>query len=133
MTPDTNEDAPMVWFLYGASVVFVVIGACVVLYTDWVRGRITRVLGHKQSHLFGLIPLIFGVLMAISAAWSEVFWLVLILGLIALAKGLYLLFARRSRIRVLAAWLADRPSDQVVRLGGLIMVVLGTTLLSWIR
>ena len=123
----------MGWFLYGVSVIFVVIGACVVLYTDWVRGRITWVLGHRQSHLFGLIPLIFGVLMAISAAWSEVFWLVLILGLIALAKGLYLLFARRSQIRVLAAWLAGRPSDQVVRFGGLIMVVLGTTLLSWIR
>ena len=123
----------MVWFLYGASVFFVVLGALVVLYTDWARVWLKRVLGHKHAHLFGLIPLTFGVLLAISAAWSEIFWFVLILGLIALAKGLYLLFARRSRIRVLAAWLADRPSDQVVRLGGLIMVVLGTTLLSWIR
>jgi uncharacterized protein YjeT (DUF2065 family) len=128
-----EEDVPMVWFLYAASVVFVVIGAFVVLYTDWARAWIKRVLGHKQTHLFGLIPLVFGVLMIISAAWSEVFWLVLILGLIALAKGLYLLFARRGQIRLLAGWLTDRPSDQVLRLGGLIMVVLGTTLFSWIR
>jgi uncharacterized protein YjeT (DUF2065 family) len=123
----------MVWFLYGASVLFVVLGAFVVLYTDWAQAWMKRVLGHKHTHLFGLIPLVFGVLMAISAAWSEVFWLVLILGLIALAKGLYLLFARREQVRVLAAWLMDEPSDQVLRLGGLIMVVLGTTLLSWIR
>jgi len=123
----------MVWFLYGASVFFVVLGALVVLYTDWARVWLKRVLGHKHAHLFGLIPLTFGVLLAISAAWSEIFWFVLILGLIALAKGLYLLFARKAQIRVLATWLADRPSDQVVRLGGLIMVVLGTTLLSWIR
>ena len=123
----------MVWFLYGASIFFVVIGAGVILYTDWIREWTKRALGHKNIHILGLIPLIFGVLMVISAAWSEVFWLVLILGLIALAKGLYLLFAKREQVRLLAAWLMDKPSDQVLRLGGLIMVVLGTTLLSWIR
>jgi len=123
----------MVWFLYGASVFFVVLGALVVLYTDWARVWLKRVLGHKHAHLFGLIPLTFGVLLAISAAWSEIFWFVLILGLIALAKGLYLLLAKREQARVLAAWLTAGPSDQVLRLGGLIMVVLGTALLSWVR
>lgn len=123
----------MVWFLYLVSILFVAIGAVFILYTDWIRKSLRGVLEKKNIRLLSPIPLVFGILMIISAGWSEVFWLILLLGLIALAKGLYLLFSPRNQIDMVISWWFEKASDQLYRFWGLISLVLGIALLSWIR
>jgi hypothetical protein len=123
----------MTWFLYLVSIVLVVIGGVIILWTDWTRETLKGVLARKSIRLLGLIPLVFGILLVISSGWSEIFWLVFLLGLIALAKGAYLLFGSREQIDTATSWWLDKASDQLHRLSGLISLVLGMALLSWIR
>jgi hypothetical protein len=71
--------------------------------------------------------------MVISAAWSEIFWLILILGVLILAGGVYLLFGSRERIDTATTWWVEEVSDRSYRFCGLVLVVLGTAMFSWIR
>lgn len=123
----------MTWFLYLVSIVFVVIGAVLILYTDWTRKSLEGLVAKKNFRLLGLVPLVFGILLIISAGWSEIFWLVFLLGLIALAKGVYLLLGPKDQMGTAITWWLGKASDQLYRLSGVICLVLGTALLSWIR
>jgi len=123
----------MVWFLYVVSILFVVLGAVLVLYTDWIRKSMKSGLGKKNTRLLGLIPLVFGILMVISAAWSEVFWLILIIGVIILAGGAYLLFGSKEKLDTAITWWLGKASDRSYRFWGLILIILGIALLSWIQ
>lgn len=123
----------MTWFLYLTSIVLVVAGAVFVLYTDWIRKSMEKMVVKKDVRVFSPIPLVFGILLIISAGWSEIFWLVLLLGLIAVAKGVYLLLGPKEQIGTAITWWLDKASDQLYRLSGVISLVLGTALLSWLR
>jgi uncharacterized protein YjeT (DUF2065 family) len=123
----------MTWFLYLVSIVLVVVGAVSILYTDWVRKSLREMVAKKYFRLLGLVPLILGILLIISAGWSEVFWLVFLLGVVALAKGFFLLFSSKARIDTAITWTLDTASDQVYRFSGVISLVLGMALISWIR
>jgi len=123
----------MAWFLYLVSILWVIMGAVFVLYTDWTRKFLKGMLMTKNVRVLGLIPLVFGILVAISAGWSEVFLLIFLLGLIIAAKGFYLLFGPRKQIDLIISWWLDKASDQLYRFWGLIVLVLGIALLSWIQ
>jgi len=123
----------MAWFLYLVSILWVVMGAVFVLYTDWTRKFLKGMFETKNVRVLGLIPLVFGILMVISAGWSEIFLLIFLLGLIAMAKGFYLLFGPRKQTDLIISWWLDKASDQLYRFCGLIVLVLGIALLSWIQ
>lgn len=123
----------MAWFLYLISIIWVILGSVLVLYTDRSRGFLKGLVKKRDFRVLGPVPLGFGVLLVISAGWSEVFWLIFLLGLIAVAKGLYLLFGPRSQVQTLITWWCEEASDQLYRFCGLICLVLGIALLSWIQ
>jgi uncharacterized protein YjeT (DUF2065 family) len=123
----------MVWVVYVISILFVVIGVVLILYTDWMRKGMKRLLEKRNIRLFSPIPLVFGILLVIGAAWGEVFWFILLLGLVALAKGVYLLLGPKHQLNVATEWWLQKASDQSYRLCGVILLVLGMALLSWIR
>ncbi len=122
----------MAWFLYLVSILWVIIGVVFVLYTGWIRKLLGGIPGNRNLRALSPIPLVFGVLLAVSAAWSEVFLLIFVLGLILLATGLYLLFGPKKQIDTVSAWWVEKASDQLYRFWGLIVLVLGIALLSWI-
>ena len=122
----------MTWFLYLVSILLVVIGAVFILYTRWIRKSMKGILVKKNVRLLSPIHLAFGILLIISAGWSEVFWLVFLLGLIGLAKGAFLLFGPKKQVDLAIKWWLRRASDQLYRFWGVISLVLGMALLSWI-
>ncbi len=123
----------MAWFLYLVSIIWIVMGTVLVLYTEWVRKSLKERLEKTNYRFLSPIPLVFGILLVISAGWCEVFWLIFLLGLIGVAKGLYLFLAPKSQIDMVLSWWFDEASDRVYRFTGLICLVLGIALLSWIR
>jgi hypothetical protein len=62
----------------------------------------------------------------------EVFWIALVLGLLAIAKGAYFAFGPLPQIRSLLEWWFDRASEITIRLWGLIAFTFGVTLVSWL-
>jgi hypothetical protein len=57
-----------------------------------------------------------------------ILWLALILGVLALAKGLYVAFGPLVRIRQILDWWFYRTDETTIRLWGLIIFILGMTL-----
>jgi hypothetical protein len=122
----------MAWFLYLISVAWISIGSCAILYTGDTRSTMQRVLSALNRKVLSVIPLAFGVLMIVAASDSIHPWLIRILGLLGLAKGVFILANPMSLYEKSIQWCLESVSDQGYRLTGIIAIILGTAVLSWI-
>jgi uncharacterized protein YjeT (DUF2065 family) len=122
----------MSWFLYLISVSWISIGSCAILYTDDTRNTLKRLLSAVNRKVLSGLPLVFGVLMIVAASGSLHPWLVRILGLLGLIKAVFVFVNPMSLYEKAVQWYLESVSDQGYRLAGIITVILGTAVLSWI-
>ncbi len=120
----------MGWFIYVVGVIWIGVGVCYILYTEGSRDAYRAMTERFQRQAFAVLAFIVGALLVAAAFYSHQVWLVAILGVIALLKSAYLFFNPGNTYGLLAAWCL-KASDQTYRFFGIIMVVLGTALLSW--
>ena len=115
------------------SVLWIALGTMLVLYTDGVRKTTKGLVTDANIRLLGILPLVAGFLLVLGAFMvKDVFWLALILGLLAITKGAFLLRGPIPMIRRLMDWWLDQASETTARLSGLITFMLGVTLLTWL-
>jgi hypothetical protein len=121
----------MIIVLYVIAILFVGAGVLLVLYTEEVNGAFKRLFSVRSIKLLAAIPLIFGIaLIAGSLSSKQIFWLPLILGFLALLKGMYLILGPPAQIRgVVDRWFT-RAGYRIIRVYGLIIFVLGIAMLS---
>lgn len=118
-------------FLLIVSVMWIGLGAGIVLYTNQARNFLREFVLGMNIRLWSFVPLVFGLLFILGAFQvCEVFWLLLVLGIIALAKGMYLLFAPVSQINSLLQWWFDQVGETATRLWGLFAFTIGVMLFS---
>jgi uncharacterized protein YjeT (DUF2065 family) len=122
----------MIWFLYGFALFWIAVGSLFILYTDESRRVLRNVMGEVMPRPLAFVPMVVGILLIISARASGAFWFILILGLLAVGKGLYLLLAPRGQTKALLAWWLNSAQERTYRFWGLIIVVLGMAILSWV-
>lgn len=122
----------MAWFLYLVSVAWISIGSCAILYTSETRNALKRSLSALNRKVLSVLPLAFGVLMIVAASDSLHPWLVRILGLLGLIKGVFVLANPMTLYEKSVQWYLESVSDQGYRLTGIITIILGTAVLSWI-
>ncbi len=119
-------------FLYLISLLWVAAGVCYILYTEKTRVQIVRFMGANEMILGGLTALV-GLLLFFSAGASEHSWLIRLLGLLVIAKGAVIFLNPAGLRDKMFDFYFNHTSEQTDRLYGIIMVVLGTALLSWIQ
>lgn len=120
-------------FLFAFSVLFIVLGTVMVLYSEQTRSFFRDPLHRFSIRRLAVVPALLGVLLLIGAfVVRDVFWLAFILGILALAKGVYLVLGPLSQIQQLRQWWFDQASETVVRLMGLITFMIGVALFSWL-
>lgn len=122
----------MAWFLYLVSVAWISTGSCAILYTSETRNALKRSLSALNRKVLSVLPLAFGVLMIVAASDSLHPWLVRILGLLGLIKGVFVLANPMTLYEKSVQWYLESVSDQGYRLTGIITIILGTAVLSWI-
>ncbi len=115
----------MAWFLYLMGGLWLILGVLIVLYTNSAIELINGLMETENWRVLGLLPFSLGVLLTVSAWWSEFFWGILALGLIAVLKGIFLLFAPPAQIEKFMEYWRGRASEVVYRLWGLLAVMLG--------
>ena len=122
----------MKWFIVLVSIAWIASGGFLILYTDRCRNLLAL-----SGERVGRVPLaataaLIGLLLLLSARSTVNAGVVVLLGLIALAKG-GLFFWNPGRLfdKTLQWWL-EHATDQIYRLAGIIILVLGTALISWI-
>lgn len=123
----------MKWVLMGISLVWIASGVCLVLYTAACRKVLATLLENMNAQILGALILVVGVLLLLSAAASQNFWFVLLLAGLALAKGVLFFINPRGLFAKIRRWYLQQADDQTYRMMGIILLVLGTAVFSWIK
>lgn len=121
----------MIWFLYSIALFWIAAGTLFILYTEQSRRFLRNSMAKMNPKLLAFIPMVVGILLILAARVSGAFWLIVILGLLAIGKGVYFLFGPRAQIDALFDWWFKSAQDRTYRFWGIIMVLLGMVLISW--
>jgi uncharacterized protein YjeT (DUF2065 family) len=79
-----------------------------------------------------VIPAVFGLLLLLAAATTTHAWFIGLIGVLGIAKGVLIYFNPAGLFELSKNWL-EGLSDQGYRLVGIIALVLGTVVISWIQ
>lgn len=122
----------MEWILYAISLIWVAIGSGTILYTTECRNLIGQLTNGVDRRIVAIPPAVVGILLIISFTASQNRWFVILLGVIAVLKGVFVFVNPKGYYDQCAGWYVNTASDQTYRLFGIIAILLGTTLMSWI-
>jgi hypothetical protein len=116
------------------AVLWIAIGSLLIVYTERTMKVLKKLVFIEKVRALAAIPIAFGAILIPGAfAYTQIFWLSLILGMFALLKGLYLVAGPLSQIRGLIDWWFTKASYSIIRLCGLIVFVLGIAIISNLR
>lgn len=122
----------MKFVLYLVSALWIAMGCYGILYTTASRDAIQRMIEKTPKMLLAVVPALVGVLLFFSASSSSHAWVVRVIGLLAIAKGGVIFMNPNQLWDKLTAWYLGHLSDQVLRLYGIIVLILGTVMFSWV-
>ena len=123
----------MLYFLYLVAFLWLVMSFSLLAIPELMRKMYLRKIGNiKQVKLLSVIPLSVGALFFLSTSHLLVETFGYAMGMLALFKGLTLLFVRKERITQIMNWWVEAPSE-CLRMFGLSLFALTLVLLSLIR
>jgi len=117
--------------LYAFSLIYIAAGVCMILYTDETRNVFKRLV-QMGLKAMSVIAFVMGLLLILAAPASHYPWFLRIIGLFALAEGVLLVINPQDIMNKVYGWFLDEASDQTFRASGIITVIFGTALISWI-
>ena len=117
--------------LYAFSLVYIATGVCMVLYTEETR-NVFRKLVQMGFRVMSVVASVMGLLLILAASASHHPWFLRIIGLLALGEGVLLYINPHDIMGKLYDWFLKQTSDQGFRAMGIITVIFGTALISWI-
>jgi uncharacterized protein YjeT (DUF2065 family) len=82
--------------------------------------------------LLSILPFIAGVLFLFSAADSRHPWIIRLFGLIGIIKAIFVFVDPKGIYNKSVGWSLDSLTDQTHRFFGIVTIILGTAVLSWI-
>jgi uncharacterized protein YjeT (DUF2065 family) len=122
----------MKWLLYAISFLWITAGAWFIIYTTESRNVMKRLLDKTDRKILSVFPAIIGILLFISASWSLHSWFLRLLGIMAVIKGGIIFFNPKNLYDEMMNWYLNSLSDQTYRFFGIVMIIIGTAVLSWI-
>ncbi|MFH1992102.1 MAG: hypothetical protein ABIK98_06790 [Pseudomonadota bacterium] len=111
---------------------WITIGAFTILYTEESRNVVKRMYEEVDRKILAVLPLIFGVLFILSAPVSRHAWFIRLIGITAVGKGLFIFTNPHRLYETITDWYITSLSDQTYRFLGILTLILGTAVLSWI-
>ncbi len=121
----------MVWFLYLMSILWIVTGCFYILYTEKSREKVKALLDRMDRRVIAIVVGLIGILLIISAFHARNTWFIATLGALGMAKGVLFFLNTGSIYDKLMQQYLDATSNQTFRFFGIIMLILGTALISW--
>lgn len=120
--------------LYVIALLWIASGTFVIVFTEKAKELFKKVFYTEKVKRLSFLPFLFGLVLVIGAFYHrEVFWFTLILGLLAIAKGVYFYMAPPEQSKALMDWWFFKARPETVRFMGLIIFVLGIALFSYLR
>ena len=123
----------MKWILFFVAIFWIVLGTWANLHPAQVNGRLGSFVGEINPRWAAILAMVVGIMLVMAAPVSrQGVGFVRLLGFIAMAKAaIVAVLPRESYQRLLDWWFAP-AREQSWRVWGLVMLVLGVVLLSWL-
>ncbi len=122
----------MKWFLYAISLFYISIGCCSILYTNETRKFVKNIFNNIDQKILSALPFILGILFIFSASATRIPWLIRLIGLIAVIEGVVFFLIPKDLYDKFIDWYLNLLSNQTYRLSGILGIIFGTAVLSWI-
>jgi len=122
----------MTWFLYAFSLIWISFGAGIIIYTHESKSMIKGLVTNLDRRILSVLPAIFGVFLIIAAPESRHSWFIRLIGILAVLKGGFIFWNPQNLYDKIVDWYLNSVSDQTFRFFGIITLILGTVILSWI-
>jgi uncharacterized protein YjeT (DUF2065 family) len=122
----------MKWFLYAISIFFIAIGCCTILYTNESRKFARSLFNEIDRKIISAFETFMGILILLSAPASHHSWFIRSIGLLAVIEGVVIFLIPKNWYDKYIDWYVNSLSDQTYRLSGILGIILGTAVLSWI-
>lgn len=122
----------MKYVVYLLGFVWIAAGAFAILYTEDYKAYFKGLLTKLAPKRLAIIPAIVGLLLLLAASSTGHSWFIGIIGALGVIKGALIYFNPGGLFDMSKNWL-NALSDQGYRLVGIIALVLGTVVISWIQ
>jgi uncharacterized protein YjeT (DUF2065 family) len=122
----------MKYIVYLLGFLWIAAGAIAILYTDDYKGFLKGLLTRLDRMFLAMIPAIFGLLLLFAASSTTHSGFIRLIGVLGIVKGVLIYFNPGGLFQISKDWL-DTLSGQGYRLVGIIALVLGTVIISWIQ
>ena len=122
----------MKYVVYLLGFLWIAAGAIAILYTDDYKAFFKGLLTRMDRMFLALIPAVFGLLLLFAASSTGHSWFIGLIGVLGIVKGVLIYFNPGGIFEISKNWM-DTLSDQGYRLVGIIALVLGTVVISWIQ
>jgi len=122
----------MKWFLYAFSLLCIASGSCIIIYTRETRDFVGSLFHEVDRKFLSIFEVLMGILLIFSAGSSHHAWFIRFIGMVAVIEGGVLFIIPKNLYDGFVDWYVHSISDQTYRLFGIISIILGTAVLSWI-
>ncbi len=122
----------MKWVLYAISMIWIVFGSFAILYTTQHRDMLRNILNSANLKIIAVFPFAAGILLLLSSSASHYPWFIRLLGMLAIVKGAFIFSNPNEIASKLNDWYLNAVSDQTYRFFGIIAILLGSALFSWV-
>ena len=122
----------MKWFLYAFSLTWISFGTGLIIYTRESKSMIKRLVTDLDRRILSTLPAVLGVFLIIAAPESRHSWFIRLIGILAVFKGGFIFWNPQNLYDKIVDWYLNALSDQTFRFFGIITLILGTVILSWI-
>ncbi len=119
-------------FLYAVSLLCIAAGCCTILYTSETRHVLKRFFNEVNRKILSIFEAAMGILLLISAVASQQPWFIRLIGFLAIIEGTLIFLLPKNLYDELIKWYVDSASDQTYRLFGILSLILGSAMLSWV-
>lgn len=116
----------IIWLI---GLAWVVMGVGSVLAPHRTKNMVQKYIGTKKIQVWAVIILLMGILLVVGSFKARVHLYVLILGFLALLKGILLFIKPEMAQRLIGWWL--NQSERAYQIWGLVVYTLGLFLLIW--
>ena len=122
----------MKFVIYGLGFAWIAAGAFAILYTDDYKAYFQSLVMRMNRTWLALIPAVFGLLLILGASSTSHSGVILLIGGLGIVKGILIYFNPVGLLEITVDWM-KALSSQGYRLIGIIALVLGTVVISWIQ
>ncbi len=117
-------------FMRLLAILWVAIGTLMIFAPEVLRKKLFAKIKELPLKKVGIVPIVIGVLLLLAALYNTYRFLIVILGLLSIAKGIYCIVATEKMAKIQDWWLGAKK--KVYRIYGIVVIVLGFIILSGI-